>query len=56
MQELIDLALDSAQRAGAGYADIRLVDACICHHMATAMTRDQHMWHGTHDGGRFRQH
>jgi TldD protein len=26
MQELIDLALDAAQRAGAGYADIRLVE------------------------------
>ena len=26
MQELIDLALDGAQRAGAGYADIRLVE------------------------------
>lgn len=26
MQELIDLALDAAQRAGAGYADVRLVE------------------------------
>ncbi|MEP6807446.1 MAG: DNA gyrase modulator, partial [Chloroflexota bacterium] len=26
MQDLIDLALDAAQRAGAGYADIRIVE------------------------------